>query len=44
VHEADDPNAIVNLLDADALAGQDGGDVDALSMHADIHAVSSSRS
>jgi hypothetical protein len=26
-HKADDPGAVVNLLDAEALAGEDGGDV-----------------
>ena len=35
VHEADDPNAVVDFLDAQALSGQQGRDVDALSMHAD---------
>jgi hypothetical protein len=26
-HEADDPNAFVDLLDAEPLAGKDGGEV-----------------
>ncbi len=30
VHEAGEPNAVVDLLDAEFLAGRDGGDVDAL--------------
>ena len=37
-HEADDPNAVVELLDADALAGEHGRDIDLLSMHADAAA------
>ena len=37
-HEADDPNAVVDLLDAEALAGKDGRDVDPLAMHADAAA------
>jgi hypothetical protein len=37
-HEADDPNAVVNFLDAEALAGKDGRDIDALAMHADAAA------
>jgi hypothetical protein len=31
-HEADEPNAVVDLLDAESLAGQHGGDVDPLAM------------
>jgi len=38
VHEADDPDALVDLLDSDALNSQDGGDVDALAVHADAPA------
>ena len=38
VHEADDPNAVVDLLDAEALTGEHGSDVDALAMHADAAA------
>ena len=30
VHEADEPNAIVDFLDAEFLAGQHGGDIDPL--------------
>src|ERR1700738_215038 len=37
-HKAEDPNSVVDLLDADALAGKHGGDVDLLSMHADAAA------
>ena len=35
MHEADEPNAVVDFLDADALAGEDGGYVDLLAMQAD---------
>jgi hypothetical protein len=42
-HEADDPNAIVDFLATESLAGQDGRDVDLFAMHADAamrpHAV-----
>jgi hypothetical protein len=38
VHEAYDPNAVVDLLDAEAPAGEHGRDVDPLSMHADAAA------
>ena len=34
-HEADDPNAFVDFLDAEPLTGHHGGDIDLLSMHAD---------
>ena len=34
VHEVDKPNAVVDLLDAEFLAGQHGGDVDPLSVQA----------
>jgi hypothetical protein len=34
-HEADDPNAFVDFFDSQALAGKDGRDVDAFSVHAD---------
>ena len=37
-HEADDPNSVVNLLDAKSLTGKDGRDIDLLSMHADAAA------
>jgi hypothetical protein len=36
VHEADKPNAVVDLLDAEFLTGQHGGDVDPLSMQAGV--------
>ena len=39
VHEADDPNAVVDLLDAEALTGEHGRDVDALAMQADAATV-----
>ena len=35
VDEADEPNSLVDLLDAEALSGQDSGDVDFLSVDAD---------
>jgi hypothetical protein len=35
VQEADDPDALVDLLDSDALTGEQGGDVDSLTVHAD---------
>jgi hypothetical protein len=35
VDEADEPNSLVDLLDAEALSGQDGRDVDFLSVDAD---------
>ena len=38
LHEAYDPDAIVDLLDADALTGQHAGDVDLLAVHADATA------
>jgi hypothetical protein len=34
-HEADDPSAVVDLRDAEALSGEDGRDVDLLARHAD---------
>jgi hypothetical protein len=34
VHEADEPNALVDLLDTELLACQHGGDVDPLAMKA----------
>jgi hypothetical protein len=34
MHEADEPNAVVDLLDAEFLAGQHGRDVDSLAMQA----------
>ena len=37
-HEADDPNAFVDFFDSQVLAGKDGRDVDAFSMHADAAA------
>jgi len=35
VHEADEPNAVVDLLDAESLTSQHGGDVDPLAMQAE---------
>jgi len=35
VDEADEPNSLVDLLDAEPLSGHDGGDVDSLSVDAD---------
>jgi hypothetical protein len=35
VHEAGEPNAVVDFLDAKFLAGQHGGDVDPLAMQAE---------
>jgi len=37
-HEADDPDAVVDFLNADALAGEHGGYVDFLAMQADAAA------
>nr|WP_194295367.1 hypothetical protein [Bradyrhizobium brasilense] len=34
VHEADEPNAVIDFLDAELLAGQHGGDVDPLAVQA----------
>ena len=39
VQEADDPNAVVDLLDAEALTGEHGRDVDLLAVHADASAT-----
>jgi len=38
VHEADEPNAVVDLLDSKPLAGEHLGDFDLLSVHADAAA------
>jgi len=38
VHEAGEPNAVVDFLDAEPLAGQHGGDVDPLAMQAEAAA------
>ena len=38
VHEACEPNALVDLLDAEFLAGQHGRDVDPLAMQAEAAA------
>jgi len=32
VHEGDEPNAVVDLLDAEGLAGEDGREVDLLAV------------
>ena len=34
MHEADEPNAVVDLLDAKLLFGQNGGEVDPFAMQA----------
>ena len=39
VHEGDEPDAVIDLLDAEALSGEHGGDVDLLSVHADASAA-----
>jgi hypothetical protein len=38
VHEACEPNALVDLLDAELLTGEDGRDVDLLAMQAEASA------
>src|SRR5437773_10271242 len=38
MHEAYDPNAVVDFLDADALTRQDSRDIDAFGVHADATA------
>jgi hypothetical protein len=38
VHEADEPNALVEFLDAEFLASQTGGEVDSLAMEAEAAA------
>ena len=38
VHEADEPNVLADLLDADALAGEDGAEIDLLPIEADAPA------
>ncbi len=38
VHEADEPNLLADLLDADALAGEDGARIDLLPVEADAPA------
>jgi hypothetical protein len=38
VHEADEPNAVVDFLDAELLAGQHDGDVDPLAVQAEATA------
>ena len=38
LHEAYDPNAFIDLLDADTLTGQHGRDVDAFAVHGDVAA------
>jgi hypothetical protein len=35
MHEADEPNAVVDLLDAKLLSCQDGGEVDPFAMQAE---------
>ena len=38
MHEADEPNALVDLLDAELLAGEHEGDVDSLAVQAEAAA------
>ena len=38
VHKADEPNLLADLLDADALAGEDGAEIDLLPIEADAPA------
>ena len=38
VHEADEPNVLADLFDADALAGEDGTEIDFLPIEADASA------
>ena len=38
VHEADEPNLLADLLDADALAGEDGAEIDLAAIEADAPA------
>jgi hypothetical protein len=38
VHEADEPNVLAHLLDADALAGEDDTEIDFLPIKADAPA------
>ena len=35
IHEADEPDVVGHLLDADALAGEDGAEIDFPSIEAD---------
>jgi len=35
VHEADEPNAVADFLDAEFLTGEHGRDIDLFSVHAD---------
>jgi len=35
VHEADEPNGVVDFLDAEFLTGEHGRDIDLFSVHAD---------
>jgi len=39
IHETDEPNALVDLLDAQRLTGKNDGDVDFLSMRTDASAA-----
>jgi hypothetical protein len=38
VHEADEPNVLADLLEADALTGEDGAEIDLLAIEADAPA------
>ena len=35
IHEGDEPNEVADLFDADALAGEDGAEIDSLAIEAD---------
>ena len=35
IHEANEPNEVADLFDADALAGEDGAEIDFLAIEAD---------
>jgi hypothetical protein len=38
MHEADEPNGVVDLLDSELLTGEHGRDIDFLSVHSDAAA------
>jgi hypothetical protein len=40
MHEADEPNAVIDFLDAESLTGERGRDVDPLAMQAEPSACS----
>jgi hypothetical protein len=43
VHEADEPNAVIDFLDSKLLSGQYGGDVDLLAIDAEVAAIGDER-